>query len=393
MKKSLTALFVAVSVILIAALGASIALNISAIGKFGSLGDDVASIGTRVESLGSDISELSKKVTEFAGSTDDVAAENDVTIAGNYVIRSTENISEAYISGDSSKLSDRDLETLDMASEILESIVDDGMTDYEKEEQVYLWMIRNLKNDGGILPVIPTTAADCDNPYGVLKYHNAVCVGYATTFRLFMQMCGIECKVVHNSERYHSWDLVKLGDGWYHTDIYSDVGSSGYAHFNLTDSMMDGQNWNRDYFPAADKFDYCYAYVNSVECADVYAFPAMLRSGLDEEKTIVAVRLSGDGAKADAYRLYGMMSEIESRTMYSLEYGELSLVYTIIPTDFGMIFSVNVVYPEDNPKDPDDVLTDEDRLKMSEAVEIAFGDLTDNGYDPDDYDFEGDIVW
>ena len=56
---------------------------------------------------------------------------------------------------------------------------------------------------------------------GVLKYHNAVCVGYATTFRMFMQMMGIECKVEHNTEKFHSWDVVKIDGDWYITDIYS----------------------------------------------------------------------------------------------------------------------------------------------------------------------------
>ena len=155
--------------------------------------------------------------------TEDVAQENDVSI-GDYVIKATTQISDAYKSGDSSKLSDKDKETLDMAKSVLDGIITDGMTDYEKELAVYRWMTSNIGFDENSLSVIPESeTGEVDNPYGVLKYRSAVCVGYATTFRLFMQMMNIDCMVVHDSYLSHSWDLVKLDGKWYHTDIYADM--------------------------------------------------------------------------------------------------------------------------------------------------------------------------
>ena len=35
---------------------------------------------------------------------------------------------------------------------------------------------------------------------------------------------GNECKVEHNTEKFHSWDVVKIDGDWYITDIYSDAG-------------------------------------------------------------------------------------------------------------------------------------------------------------------------
>ena len=72
--------------------------------------------------------------------TEDVAQENDVHIGGDYIIKATTQISDAYKSGDSSKLSDADKETLDMAKSVLDEIITDGMSDYEKELAVYKWM-------------------------------------------------------------------------------------------------------------------------------------------------------------------------------------------------------------------------------------------------------------
>ena len=129
--------------------------------------------------------------------------EDYVKIADNYEIKPTTNISDAYKSGDTSKLTDKEKETLDMAKKAIKDMkITDSMSDFEKEKAVYDWMTKKLQQDSGALTVIPSTQEDCDNPYGVLKYHNAVCVGYATTFRMFMQMMGIECKV------------DALSDGW-----------------------------------------------------------------------------------------------------------------------------------------------------------------------------------
>ena len=166
----------------------------------------------RISEQGESLSELSGALNAaIGGGTEAVTQENDVAVAGEYWIRSTEPISEAYISGDSSGLDEKQLETLSMASGVLDGIISGGMTGYEKEKAVYDWMCANLSHEGGVTVVVPTASEYSAGPYGVLKYGQAVCVGFATTFRMFMQMLGMDCMVVHNS--YHSWNLVKLDDG------------------------------------------------------------------------------------------------------------------------------------------------------------------------------------
>ena len=150
-----------------------------------------------------------KAIEDGAGidDTEDVAQENDVQIGGDYIIRATTQISDAYKSGDTSKLSDADKETLDMAKRVLDEIITDGMSDYEKELAVYEWMCANIGFDDGSLEVIPNVGSEVDNPHGVLKYHQAVCVGYATTFRMFMQMMDIEpTRAAHDAlgDAYHT---------------------------------------------------------------------------------------------------------------------------------------------------------------------------------------------
>lgn len=320
-----------------------------------------------------------------ASGDEDVAQENDVTIGGKYVIKDTTAISDAYKSGKTNGLSDKEKETLDLAKSVLDEIITDGMTDYEKELAVYDWMTKNLTFDSGSLLVVPDTGADCDNPYGVLKYHNAVCVGYATTFRLFMQMMNIECMVVHDSYMSHSWDLVKLDGHWYHTDIYSDEGSGNYMNFNVDDTVLSQrQEWNRDFFPAADGVEYSYAYLNREKCKDIYEIPGLLRTALDEEKGVVSFEFEQEITDTEAQIVAAMMQSIEGSIGFS-EYGA-EISYNWMSADDKYILCIYI--QRDSGDDPVDVTDIDDAAleKIVSAVSGAFGDSgdVDGGDEPID---------
>ena len=220
----------------------------------------------------------SEKLIEryIVGEPDD-GREDGVLIAHQYEIRSTLPISDAYKSGDTSGLSDRDRETLDMAKAVLDECIQDGMSDYEKEKAVYEYLASKLTASTGILTVVNSGKGEYDNPHDVLKNHSAVCAGYATTFRLFLQMMGIECKVIHSAERGHSWNLVRLDDGWYHTDCYmdsTDGGPPSYLHFNMDDTMASIEHeWTREYFPAAEGIKYNYIMSICEEIGSIYDIP------------------------------------------------------------------------------------------------------------------------
>ena len=210
--------------------------------------------------------------------------EDNVMIAGQYEIKSTVAISDAYKNQDDSKLSETDKETLKMASDVLDEIITDEMkTDYDKELAVYEWMVENISSGSNSLLVTSNSPEAVSTPHGVLKGHNAVCVGYATTFRLFMQMLDIECKVVHNNEKYHSWDEVKLDDDWYYVDVYSDAGGTTYNNFNMTDTMCErGHDWDHSFWPSAVGTKYNYAILNAEKCDDLYAIPEKIRKSMEE---------------------------------------------------------------------------------------------------------------
>lgn len=255
---------------------------------------------------------------DSATPTENLTSEDDVMIAEQYKIQSTLPISDAYKSGDTSKLSDQEKETLDLASKVLDEIITDGMSDYEKECAVYDWMAKEISNDSGMLTVVPTTSQDSATPYGALKYHNAVCVGYATTFRLFMQMMDIECKVIHNTDLYHSWDLVKLDDHWYHVDVYSDAGVGNYANFNLNDTIQSAQQeWDREYFPVSDSLDYNYAYQNRVSAKSIYDIPKLLRKALDDQISSLIICFEDPVSEEEMQKGSTIVSYIDELMLYN----------------------------------------------------------------------------
>ena len=208
--------------------------------------------------------------------------EDGFKVGGEYEIRSTTHISDAYKTGDDSQLSSEDKETLKMASDILDEVIEDGMSDYEKERAVYQWMVKNIGGSSSGVISRPGMGRSAFTPHDVLTNRNAVCVGYATTFRLFLNMMGIDVHIVHNE--YHSWDLVQLDGEWYHVDIYSDSHGVMYANFNMTDSVCrNGHSWDESALPEAKSVKYSPAVQNGVEVDSLYDVPTALKQALDSE--------------------------------------------------------------------------------------------------------------
>ena len=311
--------------------------------------------------------------------------EDYVKIAEQYEIKPTTNISDAYKSGDTSKLTDKEKETLDMAKDALKEMkIKDDMSDFEKEKAVYDWMTSSLQHDQGALTVIPTTQEDCDNPYGVLKYHNAVCVGYATTFRMFMQMLDIECMVEHNNEKYHSWDVAKIDGDWYITDIYSDAGNGNYAHFNMTNNMWSQeQSWDQEFFPVANSLKYNMAYQNKQTVDSVYDIPKALRKAMDKQQgsLMIAFKEKIDDEKAQiANAAVSSVSDMLMNNNYKdMPYAINTYSWVTDPDSGDYLYSIT--FSSYNTNNNTQNLTDDQLQKINDAVTKAMEGLQTGAYD------------
>jgi len=161
-------------------------------------------------------------------------------------------------------------------------------SDYEKEKAIYDWLIDYTSYSNQNLAPISSGDQYTHLPYGVFKYHQAICVGNTTTMKLFLDILGIENQIIHSTEEgEHAWNVVKLDDEWYNCDATFDGSSNGtptYAYFNVPDSVKDDGSypWDHDVIPAADGTKYCYIFNHAGEVKDVYDLPKYLQEQLDE---------------------------------------------------------------------------------------------------------------
>lgn len=174
----------------------------------------------------------------------------------------------AWESGDDSGLSKEDKAVLKAAEAVFAGQVAPGMTDYDKEYALYVWLTgtvsydqRHYEKSGA-----PRTSYE---PYGPLIEGKGVCLGYAETFRLLMDMAGIECITVtgagFQNRENHAWNMVKLNGEWYCVDPTWDLnpginqdGEPVYGYFNVTSDVMalTDHQWDYDSVPEATAEDF-----------------------------------------------------------------------------------------------------------------------------------------
>lgn len=174
----------------------------------------------------------------------------------------TSAILAAWESGDDSGLSKKDREILNAAKSVLEECVAPDMSGYEKEEALYIWLSRSVRYDSSHnnSKGAPRTSYE---PYGPLINGKGVCLGYATTFQLLLNMAGVECITVTGASNLmmnnHAWNMVRLNGEWYCADPTWDNrhGPDHFVYFNVTSQRMadTDHQWDYDNTPEATAED------------------------------------------------------------------------------------------------------------------------------------------
>lgn len=178
-------------------------------------------------------------------------------------------VSQAYLTGDASALDEQQRAILDKASQVLDEVTEDGMTDYEKELAVHDWLVANVTYAKDTLNALAEEDPDNATPYGTLLNGQAVCHGYATTFQLFMEMLEIPCRYVRkpvHANGEHTWNMVELDGHWYYVDVTWDDPTPDeegrpvkHEYFNVDDGKMLKEHvWDYDDYPPTDSYDYSY---------------------------------------------------------------------------------------------------------------------------------------
>ena len=329
---------------------------------------------------------------------------------------------EAYKTGDASKLSEKDKYVYETAKAAIDEVITEDMSDYEKELAIYNWIFHHTHyNNEAFVDV--TRSADITleqtsesesleeptvdrnkntneenseplpyddkiassdpygenydyEPYGVLKFKTAICVGNATTFKLFMDMLDIPCKIIHSTEEgEHAWNLVKIGGDWYHVDITFDDGfkTPSYANFNVTDNVKLGTYpWDTTDFPAANATKYSYIAQNAIEVDNIYEVPALARKALDNNQTYLYLKGKNPGTLS--------ISGIDEITSYLQNYYKRGSFYStqIYLTEDTDYYQLQLIpYSEDTADMPSEsgAEVEIDYDKLSNAMTDAFKDL------------------
>lgn len=293
--------------------------------------------------------------------------EDGYKVMGQYEIKSTKQISDAYLKGDPSGLSDEDKKTYDMAARVLGEITKDGMTDYEKELAIYDWMVDNIGHGNAHVITMPGQSSECYTPHDVLASNNAVCVGYATTFRLLANMVGLDVHIVHNES--HSWDMVQLDDGeWYQLDVYSDAGGVKYRNFNMTDeTARAGHSWDGSSLPEAKGTKYSYAVQNAKPLKNISALPKKIKKALDKKQDHLFFKFPKALTEKELAVADQMMSFITQAMYTTPEGGNLDISGQWIPNgeDDNHILAIYILdYSQSNENGAENLSPE----KMSELV-------------------------
>ncbi|MCD7742098.1 MAG: transglutaminase [Ruminococcus sp.] len=253
-------------------------------------------------------------------------------------------ISDAYHNGDTSNLSDFDLTIYNKACEVLDEIISEDMSDYDKELAVHDWLVENCTYDSGAMSAIPHPSENCDNPYGALINGEAICSGYTTTFRMLMQMLDIPCGTVHAADTEgdeHAWNTVEIDGSWYYVDCTwddpvpdEDGRLERHLYFNISLDEISQRHIMPNGVPTTDSNEYSYTSQNAVEIDELSQIDEAIKRAIEQNDDSVVlipnesfgIDLSSTDELDDSFSFSG---EFEDALIEALEENECSYIRTI----------------------------------------------------------------
>ena len=196
-------------------------------------------------------------------------------------------IVDAYLSGDSSSLNDKEYMTLEAAKQFIDENITADMTDYDKAKTIHDYILANNEYNENALGAISLSTYDESSPYGVLVLHKSVCKGYSTTFKLLCNMCGLECELIVEYERmdiHHSYNRVRLDGIWYYTDPTwddHDDNTYDYRYFCLSKEQMAYNHALDNSCPETESFKDTYAVHNLTDAGNIDEYKKALKAAFD----------------------------------------------------------------------------------------------------------------
>ena len=200
-------------------------------------------------------------------------------------------IVEAYHSENTSKLDEKQLAIYNAAIEAVNGFYSAEMSEEDIVLAAHDWIVTHTKYDSNMLLPIPRQTEDAENPYGLLIKKQAICMGYTTTFQLFMDMLEIESIIVRGTgnDEEHAWNMVNIGGEWYHVDVTwddfvpdEDGRPAFHIYFMVPDYAMETNHvWDHDSTPRATSEDKIYYKSHGLYAGTEAECVALLRAAKD----------------------------------------------------------------------------------------------------------------
>lgn len=127
--------------------------------------------------------------------------------------------------------------------QILKIIIRPGMNATHKETEIAKFILSNTRYDKTL---------EKYSSYDALIGKEAVCQGYATLFYRMATKAGLSVRMIEGTldGNNHMWNMVKLGNSWYHVDLTNEDENPG-LFFNQSDGRLaqHGFSWDASKYP------------------------------------------------------------------------------------------------------------------------------------------------
>lgn len=245
----------------------------------------------------------------------------------------------AYKSGDTSELSQLELDIYNAAKEVFDEIKKTCTTDYEIELAVHDYIVGSSTYDKQAISAISKPMENSENPYGILVNKTGICLGYTTTFQLFMDMAEIPCLTIYSEDddgEEHAWNQVKIDGKWYYVDCtWDDPVPEGegrppfHTYFNVTEEFMhdSGHRWDTGDCNTADSYDAGYLVKEGVTVANDNDIKEAVKQAVKDGKSDVALKADEVFEFKDLYTGGGKIAYFESEVDYGGERYALYVMY------------------------------------------------------------------
>lgn len=244
--------------------------------------------------------ESQKPTTVVDNSSAVTTSSNADSESGNDKYYDSTPISQAYLSGNTANLDDKQLEIYNKAVSAIEKLITLDMNDYEKELAVHDYIVGCASYDETHLNALGIGLPNSDNPYCCLINGKAICSGYSTTFQLFMDMLEIPCKTIYATDFEgddHSWNIVQIGGSWYYVDACWDDPIPDFTdrpvrhkYFNVSKEYMKTKHvWDDTELPDTDSTKFSYITQTVTHINSVNEIESLMEKALDNMQDSVAV--------------------------------------------------------------------------------------------------------